>query len=114
MFRETPITRAITLTGIFSARCTLRISAQSSGTGRIGNRWIYPGSPVCCLPGGLSEPAKGCGVTFGNYARAWLRDHPKVGPRYQETCERNLRLHLAPLNDVPLRAAKILIQPRTT
>ena len=30
VFRETPITRAITLTGIFSARCNLRISAQSS------------------------------------------------------------------------------------
>jgi integrase len=42
--------------------------------------------------------------TFGRYARAWLRDHPKMGPRYRETCERNLRLHLAPLEDVPLRA----------
>jgi integrase len=42
--------------------------------------------------------------TFGNYARAWLRDHPSMGPRYRETCERNLRLHLAPLADVPLRA----------
>ena len=42
--------------------------------------------------------------SFGNYARAWLRDHPKMGPRYRETCERNLRLHLAPLEDVPLRA----------
>ena len=42
--------------------------------------------------------------TFGSYVRAWLRDHPKMGPRYRETCERNLRLHLAPLEDVPLRA----------
>jgi integrase len=42
--------------------------------------------------------------TFGNYARAWLRDHPRMGPRYRETCERNLRLHLAPLHGVPLRA----------
>ena len=42
--------------------------------------------------------------SFGNYARAWLRDHPKMGPRYRETCERNLRLHLASLQDVPLRA----------
>jgi integrase len=41
---------------------------------------------------------------FGTYASAWLRDHPKMGPRYRETCERNLRLHLAPLRDVPLRA----------
>ena len=42
--------------------------------------------------------------SFGNYARRWLRDHPRIGPRYRETCERNLRLHLVPLQDVPLRA----------
>jgi integrase len=33
-----------------------------------------------------------------------LRDSPKIGVRWRETCERNLRLHLAPLVDVPLRA----------
>jgi hypothetical protein len=27
-----------------------------------------------------------------------------MGPRYRETCLRNLRLHLAPLEDVPLKA----------
>lgn len=27
-----------------------------------------------------------------------------MGPRYRETCERNLRLHLAPVEDVSLRA----------
>jgi integrase len=42
--------------------------------------------------------------SFGNYARGWLRDHPKMGPRYRETCARNLRLHLQPLDDVPLQA----------
>ena len=42
--------------------------------------------------------------SFGSYARAWLRDHPQMGPRYRETCERNLRLHLAVLEEVPLRA----------
>lgn len=41
--------------------------------------------------------------TFGNYARAILRDSPKIGIRWRETCERNMRLHLAPLLDVPLR-----------
>ncbi len=40
---------------------------------------------------------------FGEYARAYLRDNPKIGPRWRETCLRNLRLHLAPLADVPLR-----------
>jgi integrase len=42
--------------------------------------------------------------SFGNYARGWLRDHPTMGARYRETCLRNLRLHLADLDDVPLRA----------
>jgi integrase len=42
--------------------------------------------------------------TFGNYARNWLRDHPRLGPRWRETCKRNLRLHLVSLHDVPLRA----------
>jgi integrase len=47
--------------------------------------------------------------TFGNYARAWIGDHPKMGPRYRETCARNLRLHLAPLEGVPLRALTPLV-----
>jgi hypothetical protein len=42
--------------------------------------------------------------SFGNYTRAWLRDHPRMGPRCRETCARNFRLHLVPLDDVPLRA----------
>jgi integrase len=41
---------------------------------------------------------------FGEYAKAWLRDNPKAGPRYQETCLRNLRLHMTALADLPLRA----------
>lgn len=40
---------------------------------------------------------------FGSYARAILRDSPKIGARWRETCERNMRLHLVPLVDVPLR-----------
>jgi integrase len=42
-------------------------------------------------------------VRFEDYARGWLRDHPRLGPRWRETCERNLRLHLAPLAGVALR-----------
>lgn len=41
---------------------------------------------------------------FGNYARGWLRDNPGIGPRWRETCERNMRLHLVPLEDMPLKA----------
>jgi integrase len=40
----------------------------------------------------------------GDYARTWLRDNTKIGPRYRETCIRNLRLHMAALEDIPLRA----------
>jgi integrase len=42
--------------------------------------------------------------TFGDYAREHLRDSQTIGPRWRETCLRNLRLHLAPLEDVQLRA----------
>ncbi|GAA0473636.1 putative prophage phiRv2 integrase [Paractinoplanes deccanensis] len=41
---------------------------------------------------------------LGNYMRAVLRDSAKIGVRWRETCERNMRLHLAPLLDMPLRA----------
>ena len=27
--------------------------------------------------------------TCGSYARTWLRDNTKIGPRYRETCTRN-------------------------
>ncbi len=41
---------------------------------------------------------------FGTYARAWLRDNTKIGPRYRETCTRNQRLHMTALENIPLRA----------
>jgi integrase len=41
---------------------------------------------------------------LADYARAVLRDSSKIGVRWRETCERNMRLHLAPLLDSPLRA----------
>jgi len=43
-------------------------------------------------------------VSLGEYARAVLRDSQTIGPRWRETCERNMRLHLAPLLELPLRA----------
>lgn len=42
-------------------------------------------------------------IRFEDFAKHWIATHPRLGPRWRETCERNLRLHLAPLNDVPLR-----------
>jgi integrase len=41
---------------------------------------------------------------LSDYAKAYLRDSPSVGARWRETCERNLRIHLAPLADKPLRS----------
>jgi integrase len=41
---------------------------------------------------------------FGDYAQAYLQDNPDVGPRWEETCLRNLRLHMASLVDKPLKA----------
>jgi len=42
-------------------------------------------------------------IPFGEYGLAVLRDNPNVGPRWRETCERNMRLHLAPLHRLPLK-----------
>jgi integrase len=42
-------------------------------------------------------------ATFGDYATRWLQTNPRIGPRWRETCERNLRLHLASLKPVTLR-----------
>lgn len=42
-------------------------------------------------------------VAFADYATDWLASHPRIGPRWRETCERNLRLHLAPLAPLALR-----------
>lgn len=41
---------------------------------------------------------------FGQYARQWIEDNPRLGPRSRETHRRNLRLHLAPLERIPLSA----------
>jgi hypothetical protein len=39
---------------------------------------------------------------FGDYARAYLRENPDVGRRWEETCLRNMRLHMTELLDKPL------------
>jgi integrase len=41
---------------------------------------------------------------FGTYARSWLCNNTKIGPRYRETCARNLRLHMTSLEGISLRA----------
>ena len=43
-------------------------------------------------------------IPFGEYARQWLEDNTRIGPRWRETCERNLRLHMTSLEQVPLRS----------
>ncbi|MGW5141843.1 site-specific integrase [Nocardia beijingensis] len=41
---------------------------------------------------------------FGEYAKAYLRENPDVGRRWEETCLRNMRLHMVELLDKPLIA----------
>lgn len=43
-------------------------------------------------------------MALGDWMRIVLRDSPTIGDRWRETCERNMRLHLAPILDVPLRS----------
>ena len=66
------------------------------------DRWLG-GVETDLHRGGWVDDALGRQL-FGDYARGWLRDNPKIGDRWCETCLRNLRLHLAPLADLPLRA----------
>lgn len=42
--------------------------------------------------------------TFANYADAYLRDNPDIGDRWEETCRRNMRLHMTDLLELPLIA----------
>jgi hypothetical protein len=44
---------------------------------------------------------------FGNYARDWLRDHPKMGPRYRETCTRPVAFDDDPKTDAGKRTVAI-------
>ncbi|MGW4071849.1 site-specific integrase [Nocardia grenadensis] len=41
---------------------------------------------------------------FEDYASAYLHDSPDVGPRWEETCRRNMRLHMVDLLPLPLIA----------
>lgn len=66
------------------------------------NRWLALAEADLSRGAWIDDRA--ASVTFGEYARAVLRNSPKIGVRWGETCERNLRPHLAPLLDVPLRA----------
>ena len=66
------------------------------------DRWLA-GVETDLHRGGWVDDALGR-QSFGDYARGWLRDNPKIGDRWRETCLRNLRLHVAPLAELPLRA----------
>ncbi|WP_280449909.1 tyrosine-type recombinase/integrase [Nocardia brasiliensis] len=41
---------------------------------------------------------------FHEYATAYLKENPDVGRRWEETCLRNMRLHMAEIRDKPLIA----------
>ncbi|MGY2876467.1 integrase [Marmoricola sp. URHA0025 HA25] len=46
----------------------------------------------------------GGSTPFLEYAEQWLEDNRRLGPRSRETHERNLRIHLAPLAEVPVKS----------
>jgi integrase len=48
-------------------------------------------------------------VSLGEWMRVILHDSPTIGDRWRETCERNMRLHLAPLLDVPVRSVSPIL-----
>jgi integrase len=66
------------------------------------NRWLT--LVEADLSRGTWVDDRAASESLGNFARAVLRDSPSIGVRWRETCERNMRLHLAPLLDTPLRA----------
>jgi integrase len=41
-------------------------------------------------------------VAFGEFAQHWLETNPRMGARWRETCERNMRLHLADIQPLAL------------
>jgi integrase len=66
------------------------------------NRWLI--LVEADLSRGTWLDDRAAAESLGNFMRAVLRDSPKIGVRWRETCERNMRVHLAPLVDTPLRA----------
>lgn len=42
------------------------------------------------------------GATLRECCNRYLDENPSVGPRWAETCRRNMRLHLAPILDMPV------------
>ncbi|TCC19431.1 site-specific integrase [Kribbella speibonae] len=43
-------------------------------------------------------------VPFRQYADAYLTENEEIGERWEETCRRNMRLHMVDLLDLPLRS----------
>jgi integrase len=72
------------------------------GTKTDADRWLSA-SELDISRGTWLDDAAGS-TPFLAYAEQWLDDNRRLGPRSRETHERNLRLHLAPLADVPVRS----------
>src|SRR5262249_18313278 len=78
VFLDTFITRAITLIGIFSARCSLRISAQSSTESTPSTPWLG-WSQVHRAEGQNSDATPGSVFTCRRHGEGVLR-HAAAGP----------------------------------
>src|SRR5664280_2688378 len=78
-----------------------RPAATTFATKTDAGRWLA--AQETDLARGLWVDDALAAIPLREYAVKWLRDHPRMGPRWRETCERNLRLHLAPLAALSLR-----------
>ena len=73
---------------------------KTFGTKADANRWLAQAEADISRGSWLDQEL---GRTpFGEYARQWIADNPRLGPRSRETHKRNLRLHLSSLEHVPL------------
>jgi integrase len=78
-----------------------RPAATTFATKTDAGRWLA--AQETDLARGLWVDDTLAATALKEYAVMWLRDHPRLGPRWRETCERNLRLHLTPLAALSLR-----------
>src|SRR5689334_3968443 len=86
----------------FVGRDGKRITApQTFVTKTDASRWL---AAVELSPDVAVASTKGIRIPLLEYTQTWLDENPRIGPRWRETCQRNLRLHLADLHSTPVAA----------
>ena len=78
-----------------------RTAKSTFATKTDADRWLS--SIETDLLRGTWVDAEAGKVSLGVFAGEWLATNPAIGPRWRETCERNLRIHLEPLQSLAVR-----------